>query len=268
MKIILHLIIIIVLFVVYVRYLESKSVFYPVRPLFATPAELGLSFEDVYIQTEDHIKIHGWLIKAPSAKNTLVFFHGNAGNIGDRLGKIDLFYRMGLNILIIDYRGYGKSEGHPTESGVYKDAVAAYDYLRERDDMKGQNIVGYGASLGGAIAIDLATKRALACLMVDSTFSSAVDIAKRVYPFVPSFLIRTKLDSVTKIKKINIPKLFIHSAEDRTIPIALGRKLYDAAPGPKEFIEIVGDHNDGHIHAQDKIREGIKMFLKGQDLIK
>jgi len=268
MKIILHLIVIIVLFVVYVRYLESKSVFYPTRPLSATPQELGLPFEDVYIQTEDHLKLHGWLIKAPSAGSTLVFFHGNAGNIGDRLGKIDLFYRMGLNILIIDYRGYGNSDGYPTERGVYKDAVAAYDYLLQRDDMKGQKIIGYGASLGGAIAIDLAVKRPLACLIMDSTFSSAADIAKRIYPFVPSFLIRTKLDSVTKIKKIAVPKLFIHGVGDQTIPIALGRKLYDASPGPKEFIEIRGDHNDGHLYDEDKIREGIKRFLKDQDLIK
>ncbi len=268
MKIILHLIVIVVLFVIYVRYLENRSVFYPTRPLFATPAELGLPFEDVYIQAEENIKIHGWLIKSPLAQSTLIFFHGNAGNIGDRLGKIELFYRMGLNILIIDYRGYGKSEGYPTENGVYKDAVAAYDYLRERDDMKGQKIVGYGASLGGAIAVDLAIKRTLTCLIVDSTFSSAVDIAKRIYPFVPSFLIRTKLDSVTKIREMTIPKLFIHSVDDRTIPIALGRKLYDAAPGPKEFIEIKGDHNDGHLYDEDKIRKGIKKFLRDQDLIK
>ncbi|MCK5178391.1 MAG: alpha/beta hydrolase [Candidatus Omnitrophica bacterium] len=267
MKIILHLIVIVVLFVVYVRYLESRSVFYPARPFFATPAELGLPFEDVYIQTEDNVKIHGWLIKAPTAKSAVIFFHGNAGNIGDRLGKIDLFNKMGLNILIIDYRGYGKSKGSPTEEGVYKDAVAAYDYLLKRDDMKGQKIIGYGASLGGAIAVDLASKRALTCLIVDSTFSSAADMAKRIYPFVPSFLIRTKLDSETKIKGIDIPKLFIHSVDDQMIPIALGRKLYDAASGAKEFIEIRGDHNDGHIYDEDKVREGIKRFLRGQELI-
>ena len=267
MKIILQLILFVVLFIIYVRYLESKSVFYPARPIYATPQELGLAFEEVYIETQDHVKIHGWLIKTPSAKSTLIFLHGNAGNIGDRLGKIDLFNRMGLNILIIDYRGYGKSEGRPTEAGVYKDAIAAYDYLRKRDDVKGQNIIGYGASLGGAVAIDLASKRTLSCLIVDSTFSSAVDIAKRIYPFVPSFLIKTKLDSITKIKGLAIPKLFIHSIDDRTIPIALGRKLYDASPEPKEFIEIRGDHNDGHIYDEEKVKDGINQFLKGQGLI-
>ncbi|MBN1870191.1 MAG: alpha/beta hydrolase [Candidatus Omnitrophica bacterium] len=267
MKIILHLIVIIVVFVVYIRYLERKSVFFPSRPLLATPGELGLPFEDVFIQTKDHIKIHGWLIKAPAASSTLIFLHGNAGNIGDRLGKIGLFHRMGLNILIIDYRGYGNSEGYPTERGVYKDALAAYDYLRAREDLKGQKVIGYGSSLGGAVAVDLAAKRPLTCLIVDSTFSSAVDIAKIIYPFVPAFLIGTKLDSQTKIKDVMIPKLFIHSVEDTMVPIALGKKLYDAAPGPKAFIEIRGDHNDGYIYDEDKVRDGIRQFLKEQGLI-
>ncbi len=267
MKIILQLIIFIVLFVLYVRYLESRSVFYPARPLAATPQKLGLAFEDVSIQTSDKVTIHGWLIKAPQARSTLIFLHGNAGNIGDRLGKIDLFNRLSLNVLIIDYRGYGKSDGRPTEKGAYKDALAAYDYLRERADMEGQNIVGYGASLGGAIAIDLASKRALTCLIVDSTFSSAVDMAQRIYPFVPSFMIRTKLDSISKIKGMDIPKLFIHSVDDQTVPYDLGRKLYDAAPGPKKFIDIRGDHNDGHIYDEGKIKEGIREFLKGQGLL-
>ncbi len=267
MKIIPHFIIVAILFVVYVRYLENKSVFYPARPLFSTPQELGLAFEDVYMQTQDHIKIHGWLIQNPSAKATLIFFHGNAGNIGDRLGKIDLFYKMGLNVLIIDYRGYGKSKGYPTEKGAYKDALAAYDYLQTRKDLSGKGVVGYGASLGGAIAVDLASKRELTCLILDSTFSSAVDMAKHIYPFVPSFLIKTRLDSEKKIKNITVPKLFIHSIDDRTVPIALGKKLYEAAPGSKEFIEIRGDHNDGHIHDENKVRDGISRFLKVQGLI-
>jgi hypothetical protein len=221
----------------------------------------------VVIRTSDHVRISGWLVKNPSAKSTLLFFHGNAGNIGDRLGKIGLFHGIGLNVLIVDYRGYGKSGGYPTEAGIYKDALAAYDYLSQREDLKGRPIIGYGASLGGAVAVDLASKRPLACLIVDSTFSSAVDMAKRIYPFVPSFLVRTKFDSVTKIRNIMIPKLFIHSIEDTTVPITLGRKLYDAAPGPKQFIEIRGDHNDGYIFDEQKVREGIRQFLKEMDLV-
>jgi len=267
MKIILYIIVFAAFLFIYVRYLESRSVFYPVGPIAATPRELGLPFEDVYIQTRDNVKIHGWLIKAPSAKSTLIFLHGNAGNIGDRLGKIDLFHRMGLNILIIDYRGYGKSGGRPTEEGVYKDAEAAYDYLRKRNDTKEQNMIGYGASLGGAVVIDLAAKKRLDGLIIDSSFSSAADIAKKIYPFLPAFFMKIKFDSEEKIKDITVPKLFIHSVEDDVIPFVLGKKLYDAAPEPKEFVEIKGSHNDGHIFDQEKIKKGIRAFLKERDLI-
>jgi len=267
MKIIFYLIVIFVLFIVFVRYLERTSVFYPERILSTTPQDLGLPYEDVFIQTQDHVTVHGWLIKAPSAQSTLIFFHGNAGNIGDRLGKIDLFHKIGLNVLIIDYRGYGKSEGKPTEQGIYDDATAAYDYLVSRSDMKGQNIISYGASLGGAVAIDLAIHRKVSCLIVDSTFSSAADMAKRIFPFIPSFLIQTKMNSVAKIKSIHVPKLFIHSIEDQTVPFELGKRLYDAAPGDKKFIEIIGDHNDGHFQDQEKIKNGISKFLRNWNLI-
>lgn len=254
-------------FAAYVRYLESVSIFYPSRRLAATPQDLGIPFEDVDIRTPDNVRLHGWLIKAPSAKSTLLFFHGNAGNIGDRLGKIDLFHRMGLNVLIIDYRGYGNSEGRPTEKGIYSDAAAAYDYLAGRGDLDGRKIIGYGASLGGAVAVDLAARRPVSCLIVDSGFSSAADMAGRIYPFVPPFLLGTKMDSIGKIKGIAVPKLFLHGTADRTVPLELGRKLYDAAPAPKEFIGLSGGHNDGHILDGDKFREGIKNFLKGQGLI-
>jgi len=255
MKMILYLIAIIVLFLIFVRYLENTSIFFPERSLAETPENIGLPFEDVTIVTQDHVKLHGWLIKAPSAGSTLIFFHGNAGNIGNRLGKIDLFHHMGLNVLIIDYRGYGSSEGHPTEQGIYDDATATYDYLLQRNDMQGQNIISYGASLGGAVAIDLAVQRNVSCVIVDSAFSSATDMAKLIFPFIPSFLIKTKMDSLSKIKNISVPVLFIHSIEDRTVPFALGKKLYDAAPGQKEFIEIGGGHNDRYIHDEEKNQE-------------
>jgi hypothetical protein len=267
MKMIFYLIVIIVLFLIFVRYLENTSVFYPQRRLEATPEDLGLPFEDVAITTRDHVKLHGWLIKAPSAKSTLIFFHGNAGNIGGRLGKISLFHQIGLNVLIIDYRGYGKSEGYPTEQGIYNDATAAYDYLLRRDDMQGQNIISYGASLGGAVAIDLAVQRPVSCVIADSTFSSAIDMAKMIYPFIPSFLIKVKMDSIGKIKGVSVPILFIHSIEDQTVPFVLGKKLFDAAPAPKEFIEIIGDHNDGHVQDEKKVKNGIRMFLNKLDLI-
>ena len=134
--------------------------------------------------------------------------------------------------------------------------------------MKDQKIISYGASLGGVVAIDLAVKRSVSCVIVDSTFSSAVDMAKRIYPFIPSFLIKSKMNSLDKIKDISVPILFIHSIEDQTVPIALGKKLYDAAPVPKEFIEIVGTHTDGHIYDEEKVKNGIGAFLNNLNLIK
>jgi uncharacterized protein len=254
--------------IAYVRYLESISVFYPSREIEATPAELGLAYEEVYINTKDFVTLHGWLIHArPNASQlssynaNLIFLHGNAGNIGDRLGKIELFHQLGLNILIIDYRGYGKSTGRPSEKGMYNDALAAYDYLVKRPDIAARPIVAYGASLGGAAAIDLATKRSLSHLIIDSSFSSAADMAKIIYPSIPSFLIKTKLDSITKVQKVLIPKLFFHSSEDEVVPIALGEKLYDASPEPKEFVKISGSHNDGHIHSEKLVFQAITRFL-------
>lgn len=267
MKIIIYLVVTFILICAYVRYLESKSVFYPAGLLAATPREIGLRYEDLFMETQDGAAIHGWLIKAPSAKSVLIFLHGNAGNIGDRLGKIDLFYKMGINILIFDYQGYGQSKGRPTEQGIYNDTLAAFDYLKGRSDIKTMPVVAYGESLGGAAAVDLAAKRPLAALILDSTFSSAADMAGKMYPYLPTCCMSVKFDSIHKIKGVGTPKLFIHSTEDEIVPYALGRKLYEAAPAPKVFVDIVGDHNDGYVNDGEKVKEGIKGFLKNLDLI-
>ena len=267
MKIFLYLIVVIFIFVVYIRYLEHTSVFFPERKLTARPSDFDLPFENIYFETEDHVKLHGWLIQGENRKATLIFLHGNAGNIGDRLEKISLFYRLGLNVFIFDYRGYGQSEGTPSEEGLYQDALAAYDYLYQRTDLNLKNFIAYGASLGGAVAIDLAARRKLAALIADSTFTRAVDMAKRMYFWVPAFLIKTKLDSLAKIRKISTPKLFIHSPEDEVIPIALGLKLYEAAPEPKEFLQVKGRHNYNFTADQGNFEQGIRNFLEKLGLI-
>ncbi len=254
------------IFFLYVRYLEDSSIFYPNRTILLTPADKGLSYEEVFIPTPEGIKICGWFFPNPEAQSTLLFLHGNAGNIGDRLNKITAFLHMGVNVFIIDYRGYGKSEGVPSEEGIYQDAVAAYDYLINRGGESQKKIIAYGASLGGAVAIDLAAKRSLAALIVDSSFSSAADVSRVFYPFIPTFLLKTKMDSAGKIKNIFVPKLIIHSREDELIPIRLGKKLYEAAVAPKKFLEISGGHNADQ--AEDPVwREGIKEFLKENGLI-
>ena len=268
MQIIFYIIIPVVLFAAGVRYIESRSIFYPARFIAATPAALGMAFEDVFIKTQDNVVINAWLVKSAAERGTFIFCHGNAGNIGDRLGKILLFHQMGFNVLIMDYRGYGKSQGRPDEAGIYKDAVAAYDYLRSRKDIDHSGIIGYGDSLGGAVIIDLATKRDLAALVIHSSFTNAADMAKTIYPFIPSFLLGTKLDSAAKARVVVIPKLFIHSRADEVVPFQLGERLYQAAAKPKEFLEISGGHNDAPDDAREKMARGIIVFLRRYSVIK
>ena len=262
MKILLVLFVLVLSFVAFVRYLERSSAFHPARKITSTPRDIGLKFEDIYFKTRDHVLINGWLIKNPLAKQTLIYLHGNAGNLSDRLDKIKILYDVGMNVFIIDYRGFGKSHGTPSEHGLYEDALQAYDYLLTRNDIDPGKIGVYGASLGGAVAIDLATKRPLTCLIVDSSFSSAADMGKAMYPFIPSFLIQTKLDSASKIPRISIPKLFIHSPQDDVIPFKLGKKLFDMAGSPKAFLEVSGGHNDSHIVSKERWIAGVTNFLK------
>ena len=263
----IYLVLAIIGAVAYLRYFEHTSIFYPVRHIAATPAMVGLPFEDIFIKTQDNVAINAWLVKSSTGRGTLIFCHGNAGNIGDRLGKILLFYQMGLNVLIIDYRGYGKSEGIPSEAGIYKDALAAYDYLLARNDIDHSRIIGYGESLGGAVIIDLATKRALAALIIDSAFTSVADMAQKIYPFIPSFLLGTKMNSVEKVASITAPKLFMHSLTDEIVPFKQGERLYQAAVGPKDFVEIYGGHNDMPAETQEKMAKEISIFLRRHNII-
>jgi fermentation-respiration switch protein FrsA (DUF1100 family) len=255
-------------FVVYVRFLEAATVFLPARRLMALPSDVGMIYEDVFLNTQDGVLIHGWFIPAPKpalsqgAPPTLIYLHGNAGNVGDRLDKLEMFHAMRVNVLIIDYRGYGRSQGRPTEEGLYLDAQAAFDHLMTRRNIDPAKIIVYGGSLGGAAAVDLAARRPVSALILDSTFTSAADMAKVILPIVPAFLLKIRLDSLNKIRNIRIPKLIVHSRDDETIPFVLGRKLYEAASLPKDFLEISGLHNEGYLLSRPVYTAGIEQFIR------
>ena len=168
-----------------VRYLESAGVFFPSRDMAVNPSVMGLPWEDVYFKTRDNVTLNGWFFKNPHARSTIIFAHGNAGNMSDRLFKVKFFYDLGLNVFIFDYRGYGKSEGKPSEAGIYLDAQGAYDYLQSRGDVNMKNIILYGASIGGAVVIDLATHRDAALLVVESSITNARDMAQYSLSFCP-----------------------------------------------------------------------------------
>jgi len=250
-----------------VRHLESTAVFFPSREVTSNPSLMDLPWDDVYFKSKDHVTLNGWFLKKPRAPSTLIFAHGNAGNIADRLLKIRFFYDLGLNVFIFDYRGYGKSESKPSEAGIYLDAQAAYDYLQSRGDVNMNNIILYGASLGGAVIVDLATHRKAALLVVESSITNARDMAKIIYPFVPACFLGFKFDSVNKVRALDLPKLFIHSPDDEVVPYWIGQKLFEAAGQPKEFLEIHGGHNDGSIAEDPLAAEEFIRVLKNKGLI-
>ena len=250
-----------------VRYLESAGVFFPSRQMPVDPSVMDLPWEDIYFKSKDNIVLNGWYLKKAGAKSTLIFAHGNAGNISDRLFKIKFFFDLGLNVFIFDYRGYGKSKGKPSEAGIYLDAEGAYDYLVSRGDVNMKNIILYGASLGGSVVIDLATCRNAALLVVESSITNAQDMARIHYSFVPPFFLSLKFNSIGKVSRLTVPKLFIHSPEDQVVPYWVGQKLFKAAIEPKEFLEIHGGHNDGSITADSSAAGEFIRILKNKELI-
>jgi fermentation-respiration switch protein FrsA (DUF1100 family) len=210
--------------------------------------------EDVQLTARDGTHIHGWYctpqvgrggaLALVETDRVLLYLHGNGGNLTHRRDIVERLVGLKLNVLIIDYRGYGRSEGAPSEEGLYADARAAWDYLTNTRGIPGGRIVIYGESLGGAVAVDLASKVKPCGLIVQSSFTSIADMAAELMPLVPRFVIRTKMDSREKIARVSCPKLFVHSPADDVVPYKLGRRLFEAAPEPKRFYEIKGaPHN-------------------------
>jgi len=262
LRIFIYLILAIALMAIYVKYLERRNLFFPFREIECTPQAIGLSYEDIYFTTEDGKKINGWFIPAKEAKRTILFFHGNAGNVSHRLDKIKIFHDLGLNIFIIDYRGYGKSEGAPSEAGLYLDAKAAYSYLTDNLNIIPSSIILYGESLGGAVALELATKVTASAVITEETFSNMRGIAKDTYPFMPSFLVSDGFNSLSRIEKVDIPKLIIHSKNDEMIPFSNAQTLYNKAKNPKVLAVISGSHNDAFIESEKDYTNYIREFIK------
>lgn len=246
---------------VYLRIFERRVVFYPSKDIQFNPKGYGLDYEDLYLDTHGGIKLNAWFVPAAAARYCVLFAHGNAGNISDRLDKIKFFHDLNCSILVFDYRGYGRNKGIPSEKGIYEDTQAAYDYLVAKQ-IKPEQIIGYGESLGGVAVIDLAAREKFAGIIIESSFSNAEDMGKILYPLLPIWLFSIRFNSLDKIKKIAAPKLLIHSPEDEIVPYGLGRKLYEAAPGPKEFLDIRGGHNTGFFDSRVILRDKISEFIK------
>lgn len=246
----------------YIRNFEHKNIYFPSAIIEFTPADKGLSFEEIFYRTSDGKKINAWFIPAEEARGTILFCHGNGGNIGHRIDFFEIFNKLKLNVFIFDYRGYGKSPGRPGEEGIYLDAKGAYDYLLGRADIDKGRIILYGESLGGAVAIDLAKKIKVSGLIAFGAFTSLCDMGRELYPHLPIKLIVTqRYDALSKIKDLTIPKLIIHSRDDEIIPFSQGERLYAEASSPKEFFEIRGGHNEAALLNSGKFSQKINDFL-------
>jgi fermentation-respiration switch protein FrsA (DUF1100 family) len=242
--------------------LQPGMVFYPSRALQETPDDWGMEFEDVQLRAEDGTRLHAWFIPHPRPTHTLLFLHGNAGNISHRGSSIEIFNRLGLSVLILDYRGYGQSKGEPTERGLYMDARAAWRHLTEERALDPGEILIFGRSLGASVAADLASRTQPAGLILESGFSSARDMARHLYPGLHHVLLRRfELDSLSRLAQVQAPVLVLHSRDDEIVPYALGRRLFEAAPGPKSFVELIGDHNSGFLATQPDYERSLAAFI-------
>ena len=262
------------------RWFERINIFIPSRQFSGViPSAFGIKEEEVFLRAQDGPLLHAWFLPAaPFRTNpldtpvvgplagrtlTLLYCHGNAGNISDRLFKANLFHRLGLNVLLFDYRGYGRSQGTPSEQGTYKDAEAAWRFLTEKKKIPADRLVIYGESLGNGVALETALRHPPQALILDSAFTSVIDMGLEIFPYLPvRWLVRFRYDNLSKIPKIRCPVLVMHSAEDAVVPFRMGRRLFEAAPQPKEFFQMKGTHDEGYIDAGPAYPRAIQAFLE------
>jgi hypothetical protein len=246
--------------------IEKKFIFFPDKKILETPADISLAYEDIYLLTPDGIKINGWFVPFLGARSTLLWFHGNAGNLSHRVDQLRHIHRkLKLNVLMIDYREYGRSEGSVTEEGTYQDALASYDYLATRTDIDPKRIVVFGQSLGAAVAVELAIQRKVYGLILEAPFTSIKDMARVTLPWLPiGPLLTTRYDSLSKIGRIEAPLLILHGDRDEIIPYSQGRQIFEVARESKTFYTITAaGHNDTYVVGGQSYFEAIAYFISG-----
>jgi fermentation-respiration switch protein FrsA (DUF1100 family) len=249
-----------------VYFMQNRMLYLPDvagRTLTITPIDVGMDFQNVYIDTTDGVTLHGWFIMGQSSK-VLLFFHGNAGNISHRLDSIRQFHKLGLSVLIIDYRGYGQSGGKTTETGIYRDSDAAWRYLTEDRGISDSDIVIFGRSLGASAASWLAAQHQPMALIVESSFTSVPDIAQELYPWLPArWLSRFSHATRDYVRDVRCPVLVTHSRDDEIIPFHHGEAIFASANEPRSLLVLHGGHNDAFLRDERAYIEGMRTFLTG-----
>ena len=248
--------------VLWMYFRQAHYIYFPSREVRLTPTTFRLPYEDIRVRTTDGETIHGWFMPHPQARGTVLFCHGNAGNIADRVDAIWRFHDFGLNVCVFDYRGFGLSSGAPTEEGTYRDAEAVWNWLTVTRSIPANRIVVFGESLGGAVAAWVAERQQPAALILESAFTSMPDAAARVYPFLPvRLLCRFRYDTLSRLPRIACPVLVAHSRDDDIIPFAQGERLFRAAREPKVFLAMQGSHNGGRDRTGKAYDDGVEGFV-------
>jgi hypothetical protein len=243
-------------------FVQARMLFLPTSELVADPGAIGLAFEDVEIDTRDGERLHAWWVPHAQARGTLLFAHGNAGNVSYRLDSLRLFHRLRLNVLIFDYRGYGRSTGRPTEAGLYRDGEAARRWLTENAGVDADDLVLFGRSMGAAVAARLATGHRAACLIAESAFTSVPDRAAEIYWWLPvRWLLHIRMDTRRSVGEADLPVLVVHSRDDEIVPFSHARRLLEAAGRRGQLLEISGDHNTGFLASAERYVDGLDDFL-------
>jgi fermentation-respiration switch protein FrsA (DUF1100 family) len=251
-------------FYFYYPKIENFFVFFPQRAFDFAPESFGLAYEDSYFTTEDGKTLHGWFFPGEKAQPVILHFHGNAGNISHRLDLVQPFLRKGLSVFLFDYRGFGKSEGRPSEKGLYLDGMAAYDYLVQKEGILPGDVVLHGHSIGAAVAVEVALKKSVRSVILESAFTSTKDMAKAIpvffllSPFLPA-----SYNNLEKVARLRVPKLVIHGEGDDLVPFSMGQKLFKAAADPKFFYPVKDAmHNDVFVVGGEKYLEVFAEFAR------
>jgi hypothetical protein len=238
---------------------EEKLLFFPARHPVGDWSPSGLGFEDAWFEAEDDVKLHGWFVPHPAPRATILVAHGNGGNLSHRTELLRTLHRLRAASMIFDYRGYGRSEGRPTAKAILDDGRAARRWLCARTGARPEDLVLFGESLGGAVAVRLASEGGARALVLENTFNSLADVAAHHYPWIPvRLLLRSRLDSADWIRSYRGPLLQVHGDCDRTVPYACGLRLFEAAHEPKELVTVAGG---GHHHLNDGLIQAIGRLL-------
>ena len=246
--------------------IDRNFIYFPEKELSASPENVALAYESVDFETDDGLQLHGWYI--PGDRDvTMLWFHGNAGNIAGRLSNLKRVHdELQVNVFLFDYRGYGRSQGQPSEEGLYRDAEAALAYLESRGGLAPERIIYFGRSLGSAVAVELATRQRPYGLILESAFPSVLYLSEHNYPVFPSWLVKqfvqARYDSLDRIAEVDAPLLMLHGDNDHTVPMDAGRALFDVAKEPKSFHVVHGaGHNDMPIVGGSDYFDRLRSFL-------